>query len=391
VQPISQLRLPQCLLGGEAQLLAFVAANPELAERLFFAPMPEMFFTPESLRALWAATGVEADGMGVHLRFGGTRNARVLKDMRNGMVLAEDHVAPPITASRHPFASGLTLPVHMRRVLAYDRRVARPQAIGGSVLPLSRLGPETVAADLGRRMRGSGGNGARGRGLAADGLEIVSLAEFHSGAWAAGPVRAVSAHLRAAAAAKDGAPFVLVPWNLNHPGSAVPALVERTLSLQSVGRPAVRLLLMPYNYPGQTGLIRRVVRQVRKMDDAAEALAGVFVGRVSELSALGTLRRLARVAWVDGNDPEFDWTARRLAACGVAPVLLAAGEDRLGRDMARVAADDALTITTDTRFGLLHFRTALPSLRALRHLLPVTREMGAPARPQAPRGGELAG
>jgi hypothetical protein len=81
------------------------------------------------------------------------------------------------------------------------------------------------------------------------------------------------------------------------------------------------------------------------------------------------------VAWVDGNDPEFDWTTRRLAACGIAPVLLAAGPDRLGRQVVRVPADDALTITTDTRFGLLHFHTHLPSLRALREVMAATREM----------------
>jgi len=187
-----------------------------------------------------------------------------------------------------------------------------------------------------------------------------------------------SPHLAAARAAqqKDGATFVLVPWTLNHPGSAVPALVERTLSLQTAAKPAVRLLLMPYNYPGQTGLIRRVVRQVRLMPEGPGVLRHIFVGRLSRLAALPALRAVARVAWVDGNDPEFDWTARRLLACGIAPILLAAGPDRLPRDLIRVDADDALTVTTDTRFGLLHFHTQLPSLRAVRHLLPVTREFG---------------
>lgn len=372
MQPISQLRLPQVLLGGEAQLLAFVAASTELASHMFFTPMPEMFFSPESERAMWAQTGLPAvGGAAVHLRFGGTRNARLLRTMRNGIVLAEDHVAPPITASRHPFASGLVLPAGMRRVLAYDRTVARPSSITGSALPFTPMTPETVGADLVQNRR----RGAKAmRDEAQLGLEVVSLAEFHSGAWAAGPVRGESKHLQAAVAARDGAPFVLVPWNLNHFGSTVPALVERTLSLQSPARPAVRLLLMPYNYPGQTGLIRRVVRQVRKMENGAAELAGLFVGRLSSLAALPALRRLAQVAWVDGNDPEHGWTYRRLAACGIAPVLLAAGTDRLRRDAARVAADDVLTITTDTRFGLLHFDARLPSLRALRDLLLVTRE-----------------
>ena len=43
LHPISQLTLPQCLLGGEAQLHAFAAGATELRSRMFFAPLPEMF------------------------------------------------------------------------------------------------------------------------------------------------------------------------------------------------------------------------------------------------------------------------------------------------------------------------------------------------------------
>jgi hypothetical protein len=123
VQPISQLALPQCLLGSEAQLLAFTAAQPDLADRMFFVPLPEMFSGPASMRALDLACGLDpahrvAAPRLVHLRFGGTRSARVLKDARNALVLAENHRAPPITASRHPFATGLTVPATIRRVLA---------------------------------------------------------------------------------------------------------------------------------------------------------------------------------------------------------------------------------------------------------------------------------
>jgi hypothetical protein len=363
VQPISQLRLPQCLLGGEAQLMAFAAANPELAEKLFFAPLPEMFFSPASLRALWDATGTAAaDGGLVHLRFGGTRNARVLKGARNGLVLAENHESPPLTASRHPFASGLVLPALMRRVYAYSRRVARPVALGSEATPITPLTTACVSADLARR------GAARGRPAAQEGLEIVSLAEFRSHAWAAGPVLEPSMDLAAAVGGRRRAPFVLVPWNLNHAGSPIPTLVERTLKLQSATRPALRLLVLPFNYPGQTGLIRRLIRHVRTTaDGGARALQSVFVGRLSTLASLPALRRLTRVAWVDSNDPEYDWTMQRLTACGITPELL--------------PVDDALTISAETRFGLLHFDTRLPSLRALRRLIEEVRPGALPLDP----------
>jgi len=360
VQPISQLRLPQCLLGGEAQLTAFAAANPELTEKLFFAPMPEMFFSPASLRALSEATGAApADGGIVHLRFGGTRNARVLKGARNGLVLAEDHEAPPLTASRHPFASGLVLPAHIRRVFAYRRRVTRPVALGSEATPMTPLPVACISADLQR---------APGRAAAAGGLEIVSLAEFRSLAWAAGPISEPSADLASAVSGRRRAPFVLLPWNLNHAGSAVPTLIERTLNLQNSARPALRLLVLPFNYPGQTGLIRRMIRHVRSTTEGGgRALHGVFVGRLSALASLPALRRLARVAWVDGTDPEYDWTMRRLAACGIEPLLL--------------PADDALTISAETRFGLLHFDTLLPSVRTLRGIMEEVRPGALPLDP----------
>jgi hypothetical protein len=378
VQPIAQLALPQCLLGSEAQLLAFAAAQPALAPRMFFLPLPEMFASPASLDALHAACGLEQGRAGaprlVHLRFGGTRSARVLKDARNGLVLAENHRSPPITASRHPFAGGLTVPASLRRVFSLDSANAVPSAIGAGPLPASVLEGDYVSADL-----------AGHREAAADGLDITSLAEFRSAAWAAGPLRSGSTDLAVARrqAVRDGAPFVLLPWNLDHPGSPVPMLIARTLRLQHRHRLAVRLVILPFNYPGQTGLIRRLVRQIRQtVDGGAGSLAQLFLARLTHPSALPSLLDLARVAWVDGNDPEHDWTRRRLSAAGFSPILLASDEQPRD-DAVTIQADDALTIEAETRFGLLHFHAKLPSLRALRTLLGLTNEVMANLSPPA--------
>ncbi len=378
VQPIAQLALPQCLLGSEAQLLAFAAAQPALAPRMFFLPLPEMFASAASLDALNAACGLGARAASprlVHLRFGGTRSARVLKDARNGLILAENHGSLPITASHHPFAGGLTVPAGLRRVFSFDAANAVPSALGAGPLPVSLLEGDYVAADLHARQDN-----------ASDGLDIASLAEFRSAAWAAGSLRSASADLATARrqAGRDGAPFVLLPWNLDHPGSPVPVLIARTLRLQHRHRLAVRLVIMPFNYPGQTGLIRRLVRQIRQMVDGGPAsLAQLFLARLTHPAALPALLDLARVAWVDGNDPEHDWTRRRLSAAGFSPVLLAA--DRLARaDAVTIQADDALTIEAETRFGLLHFHAKLPSLRALRKVLDLTNEVMAGLAPAAP-------
>ena len=379
------LSLPQCLLGGEAQLQAFAASATDLAPRLFFAPMPELFSTPQSMQALQLATGGHVSSQTprpVHLRFGGTRSARIMKDARNGLVLAEDHAAPPISASQHPFANGLTLPVQMRRLFTYDPAVARPVILGGATIPVTQLPRDSTSADL------KAASAEAAVGDASDGLEVVSLSEFRSSAWASGPVRARSPHLREArdAGGIGGVPFVLLPWNLDHPGSAVPALVERALRLQPPGAPTLRLVLMPFNYPGQTGLIRRLIRQAREAAMAGDkSLSQIFIGRLTHLRALRDLLALANVAWIDGNDPEAAWTVRRLSACGITPILLGTPGGTLPAATAIVPANDTLTVIADTRFGQLHFRSHVPSLRELHDLLPMTRELAAPPRPRRSR------
>lgn len=364
---VSELVLPQCLLGGEAQLQAFIAASPDLRPRLFFTPAPELFSGAERLDGLLRAAGARVPAGSkrpVHLRFGGTRAARVVKETRNGLVLAEDHRNLPVIPGRHPFADGLTLPADMRRLFTYRPGVARPATISGAAIPVTRLPEAAFDADL---------PAARGRG--GQGLEILSLAEFRSAPWAAGATRARSAHLQAALALGDDAPFVLLPWNLDDPGSAVPAIVERTQRAMPRGGPALRLVLMPYNYPGQTGLIRRLVRQLREAEDLpAAVIEQIFIARVSRLGALPALRRLARIAWVDGNDPECLWTARRLQSSGFEPVVLNAHDLALP-GLRHMGLDDTLALAAESRFGLLHYRLRLPSLRTLRTLVPLTRHL----------------
>jgi hypothetical protein len=65
-------------------------------------------------------------------------------------------------------------------------------------------------------------------------------------------------------------------------------------------------------------------------------------------------------------------------------VLLAAGDPPRPGTI-QIAADDQLTIAAETRFGLLHYHAQLPSLRALRALLPLTREMAQDRAPEAAR------
>ncbi len=372
ILPASGLDLPQVLLGCESQLLAFAAHAG--AERLFFTPFPEMFPDASSLAAALARAGGTGGEDAVHLRFGSVRAARILKGVRNACVLAECRTKPPLTASHHPFASGQVLPAAVSRNFLLCPDAIRPVRIGGGALPASELPAGLVGAGLPPDLGPPRNKG----GEAGSGLEVTSLAQFRSAAWAAGGQRMVPAW------PQDGRGAVLLPWNMDHPGSIVPELLERLARLHTPRSPTPRIMLMPFNYIGQTGIIRDLVKRVAAASEPSGALLPLlFLGRVRSLAGVAPLRRLSRVAWVDGNDPEHWWTLGRLAASGVATILLGASADQAdGPDpAARFATDETMWVEASTRCGTLVCQAGLPSLRRLPLLLGLTAQTGAASPP----------
>ncbi len=344
--PISQMKLPQCLLGSEAQLAAFAAALPAgAAARCLFAPLPEIFADPRSLAQVWNGCGIAAPRLSevVHLRFGSVRTARILKGARNAAVVAEAMRERPLATSGHPFASGLHLPAAMERIFAYAPLDLPPVRVDGAPLPVDILPPACLAADLAPSRRKPG----RAK-TSAPALDMVSFADFDSGAWAAGPVPGLLP-------ARD-VPLVLLPWNLDHPGSIVPEFLSRLARLQSPSAPRVRVLVLPFNYLGQTGIIRRLIKRVAEAAGDGAALAHVGIGRLTGLSGLPLLQSLSRIVWVEAGDPEHDWTMARLAAAGFSPRALAGGEE-------------LVWVESETRYGTLAYHTSVPSLREIAALL----------------------
>ena len=241
-------------------------------------------------------------------------------------------------------------------VFQYGPEAARPWRAGRDILPRAALPVACVTADL--------------IATPADpaGLDLVSLAEFDSERWATGPVRASGPALRGG---------VLVPWNLAHFGSIVPDLLIRLATLWQPGTRLPPLVLLPFNYLGQTGLLRQLIARLSEAaPGAAQLLAHLYFARVTRLGGLSPLRKWARFAWVDGNDPESWWTMARLQASGFDPLLIDPAQGAAD-GVRRVAADDAIWVESDTRYGKLTFDVRLPSLRALPKLLALT---AAPAR-----------
>ncbi len=352
LQPACNLVLPQVLLGGESQMLAFAAsaAAAGAGDRLLFAPFPEMFAGASSLKLALDRVG-GGGGDVVHLRFGGVRSARVLKGVRNAAVLAECQGAPLLTASHHPFASGLVLPAAMQRAYRLTPHAVSPARSGGAGLPVLDLPDSLVTAVL-----PPGGPGQAG-------LEAVCLDGFQSDSWAAGHIRGPEA------CPADGTPGVLVPWNMDHPGSILPALLARFASLITPDAAPLRIILLPFNYIGQTGIIRDAIGRMQDASGSGHTiLRRTFLARVRSREGAASLRRLSRVAWVDGNDPEHWWTCGRLAANGIATLTIGATDG----GTPHFAADEALRVEAETRCGSLIFQARLPSPRRLPELLRLT-------------------
>jgi len=172
---------------------------------------------------------------------------------------------------------------------------------------------------------------------------------------------------------------------MDHPGSIVPELLDRLARLRTPANPLPRIVLLPFNYIGQTGIIRDVIARLRAATPVAgAALPGLFIARVRAPSGLATLKRLSTTAWIDGNDPEHWWTLGRLAACAIATLLIDDGCTELS-PTARIAAADPLWIEAETRCGLLTFAARLPAPRQLPTLLRQTAALAAPPRPKRAR------
>ncbi len=352
--PLTELALPQLFLGGESQLAAFAAAAPaRVRPKMVFAPLPEMFSDVSGLHTAFRALGGKApDPAGIlHLRFGSVRDARVLKGVANAAVLAESSAPPPLTASHHPFASGAMLPAIMQGVFLYGQDSPHTRRAGGAILPSARLPAACVDADF-----------AAARPDAA-GLDLVSLDDFDSDLWAAGVLRPCTPESR---------DCVLLPWNLAHFGSIVPDLLVRLATLWQPGDKLPPVIVLPFNYLGQTGLLRQLIARLRAVlpKDAA-LLTQISFARVTRLGGLAPLRDCARHAWVDGNDPESWWTVARVRRGGFVPVLIDPGATML-LDIKRIPADEAIWVEADTRYGKLTFDARVPSLRALPALLALT-------------------
>lgn len=369
VLPMAQHRPFQALFGYEGQIAAMAAGLAAAGIDCALLPAPEMFGHPAALAAIRARLG--ADHKLVHLRFGATNAARLLKAATNLFVAGDDAALPPIDLGWHPFGGGDRLPPQMAGVLVYGPR-HRPLAdLSGALLPTTTLPPAAASADLDLA--------AQSGATALAGLKVQSLAEFSRPAWshpasvamadAIEPLR--SAHLHAALTGASPRRLIALPWNLAHPGGIVADLVVKLVRRRD---PSIGLLLLPFNVAGDAlDAVPQLAGHVRAATDTPEAALGaIFVGRLRMPRSALSLRTIAPTAWVDGSDPEAGWTLRRLERLGIAGILIAGGlQSSPTPPGARAAfhADAAMQTELHTPFGRQLQRAATVSARRLGALL----------------------
>ncbi len=396
VVPLADCLPRQVLFGWEAQMQAFASQIATLGRTLFVVPAPEIFSSRESHAHIARATGWDGRGALTHLRFGMPYFARVVKGAHNVMVLAEHRITTPLTPTHHPFGGGNRLPTAMAQLLLYQPQSFLPRRSNGGAIASECLAAGFAIADL--PPPPARGAAARVVGSDASGLIVRSFAEYDPAAWQQPPAavvppalldwRGVVAMREVARERGEAVPrMIMVPWNLAHPASIIPDLVEKLAHSGGLAATIGRLVLFPYNETTDSaGQITAVIENARQLLHAAPAdLRHLFIARLASHRAAATLASLFEIAWLEADAPDRLWTERRLMALGLPTALLATAPE--GEAEATpphhvpprfvAAADEVRLINADDQFGGRLFSVGTLSARALAALLHQTLEEAA--------------
>lgn len=375
--PLAQLGLPGALLGWDAQMAAFIAAStPGLRARMVFAPMPEIFDHPSAFAQARAQLAAREPALAgalraagrvppAHLRFGGLRQARLLKGAANFIIEAGPDTRTLGGLTRHPFADGRTLPAAAEAVLVYGPAGTAAEGTPAAAMPrfvhpdgrpaaLHVLAPRQLTADLRATQGSAGGAGPSALRLPRGGVHVTTLAEYSPERY-----RDPGLALAPALPPAPGMLSLLLPWNLADPLSAAPQLLK---SLHQCAGPQARLLLLPFNDSGPEGLIRGLIRQIAQSADPGTLLDDVLVLRAEGRAGWAALARARLCAWLDGSDPECGASAARLRALGMTVIASPApafSAPPLAADLA-LAGQDRIWLTQASGFGTLSADTPYP-------------------------------
>jgi len=382
----------QSLLGWDAQLKSFATALQQAGARCYATPAPELFFTRTALEVLAPRIGVTADQLSraVHIRFGPARFGRVLRGMPNLLANAEASGREILATGNHPFRGHNVAPHAIAEILDLSDRTKPLFRPNGSAIPRHAAPLSLIGADL----PASPPPTQSPIGIADfAGLEITTLAEFNADDWSDGKPAGPSTQLRRmilefnAAAENRARPVILLPWNLANAATCVPDLVMKFTTMVHPRERAPYLVLLPFNATRPAATIlwplidlmrHQIDSAARKAEDRGDsAQSGPSIARVSSLTAIAGLRRMAAVAWIDGDDPEAEWTRVRFAACAIPALTLSSGQDRLEQGHFAVMTKSAMVEVRD-ELGQRFCGASTITLRGMERILAIPATSAPP-------------
>ena len=341
----------QPLLGIDAQIARFLSDFPDRAASITCVAAPEIYSRHASDRQ--SALKLSDSRPNVHVRFGTLRDFRLLRGARNIAFLAggDDVLADH---GKHPFASGTIAPHALDGAIVLDDK-RRPllRLNGGNLavlnLPIGSFDPAPSALP-------------QDTDAAASRMCIQTASSFDKNAWRRTQLEFPETDLALFQDRMARGTAVLLPWNLSHPGSIVPHILEHAQFLYENSRLPIDLWVLPYN-DSPVGMASFIEHMQRWQHTPELAEAPIFFVRPRTRQAGAYLARQCARAWIDPTDPEWKPTIRQVHALGLPFNLLAPPPDA----PRGVELDDfdAPVEVTSRNYGHLTWRTRSLSSRNL--------------------------
>jgi len=401
VQPATEYRPLQCLLGYEAQLLLFIDALNRVGIKPWFLQAPDIFASDYSFSRLLDALGrtETTPSKILHVCFGMPWTTRILRRATNLAVSAGIENEDDQPAGIHSPRSRSRFPAEISGVLAYAPLRKPGRTTDERELPTCILDESFVNESATDQISGISTDRQNSAAIDSD-LQIQSILEFSPEVWAGKCPSAMSRSQdfrralirRKMAMEQQWNPlcFILIPWNLANSQSIVPDLAQRLSSNKHDSQFEYPTILLPFNEDHSSPL------QIQALTDACRASASpghaetIFLMRVTSYSAMATLTTLVTKCWLDGSDPEWQWSARRLSSFGVRSLLISdpwmnkpaqSSSAGWGIDAAFSAEDSCKIRSTDGTGEIVsHARTV--SVRGLRQLIQCSRASLHPSTKQ---------
>ncbi len=374
----------QILLGWEAQLRTFATAARKIGARCFVTPAPEMFFSQVTLELLAPRAGLTAHQLSraIHVRFGPARFCRILRGMTNLLANAETMTSGIIPTGAHPFRHHNVAPFALQAAIDLSGQKMKLIRTDASEIQNISVPRALIRSDVSKIIPDGAPISARDF----DGLRIASLVEFEAEEWGGKSGDADSPAARKMMlehnvhSSGSSRPVILLPWNLANPVSGIPDLASKFhLRATGLGR-APYLLLLPYN-AGPAGLaaVSRLSEDINELLNGVEPEVGnlvrnfLLVARVTNVTGAATLRRMAAAAWIDGTDPEADWTSARFESFGLRVSRLQTASEDINQGRFAVLADAPSTEIND-EFGRRFIRSSAITMRGLDRMIRLAGE-----------------